>query len=220
MRGPGWSRVPFLMAIALVAAAIADPLVETAANTGVLGGGYSDNDHASVLPTLLAGAVLLSFVIAARCLGLVRRASAYRRWAVGVARHLSARPPLADLPYVVLLQFVALFAMESTEQLLAGGRLLGGTAWLGGPVWFSICMHVAIGILCTLLIARGIRAIVHRCAALVSIALDIILCALGRGNKLLFTRRRDETTSWHAQRFDVRQLGERAPPPLLLATLL
>ncbi len=220
MRVPRWSRVSFVMAIALVAAAIADPLVETIANTGVLGGGYSDNDHTSVVPTLIFGSALLLLAIGARCLGLVRRASVYRRWVVGIARQLGARPALADLPYVVLLQFVALFAMESCEQLLFNGRLSGGTAWLGGPIWFSVGTHVLIGLICVILAARAMRTIVRRCAALVSIVLDFILCALGIGDASLFARRRHQATCGHAQRLDVRQLGERAPPRLLLAALL
>ena len=207
------------MAVALVAAAIADPLVESIANTGALGRGYSDNDHASVVPTLIFGSVLLLLVIGARCLGLVRRASVYRRWVVGIARHLCARPALADLPYVVLLQFAALFVMESCEQLLYDGRLGGGTAWLGGPIWFSIATHVLIGLLCTILAACATRSIVRRCAALVSIALDFILCALRIGDVALFARRRHEATCGHAQRLDVGRLGQRAPPQLLFATL-
>ncbi|HTZ55787.1 MAG TPA: hypothetical protein VMB20_12055 [Candidatus Acidoferrum sp.] len=207
------------MATALVAAAIADPLVETIANTGMLGRGYSDNDHTSVLPTLIAGAALLLVVIVARCFRLLHRASAYRRWAVGVARHIAARPSLADLPYILSLQFVALFAMESSEQFLRDGRLLGGAAWLGGPIWFSVFMHVLIGWICTMLVARAMRSIVRRCAALVSIALDLILCAFKRSNTARFTRRRDVSIRCRAQTFDVRQLGERAPPllPITLA---
>jgi hypothetical protein len=148
-------RLPFLAAAALIAAALADPLVETIANTGVLGAGYADNDHSSVLPTLLIGAVLTLLVIAART------------WAVAFARHICERSVLDDLPYVLLLQFIALFIMESAEQLLAGGRLLGGTAWLGGPVWFSLCTHVLVGFLSTVLIFRGVRTIAQRCARLI-----------------------------------------------------
>lgn len=218
MRILPWTRVPFVIAVALVAAAIADPLVETIANTGMLGRGYSDNDHASVVPTLLVGSMLLLLAIAARCLGLVCRACVYRRWVAGIARHLSARPALADLPYIVLLQFVALFIMESCEHLLYDGRLAGGIAWLGGPIWFSIATHLLIGLLCTILAARAVRTIVRRCAALVSIALDFILCALGISDASLFAPRRHEATRRYVQPFHVRQVGQRAPP-LLLTTL-
>ncbi len=201
------ARLPFLAAVALLAAAIGDPLVETIANTGVFGSGYADNDHSSVLPTLIVGAILALLVFGARA------------WALALARRVSERSPLGDLPYVVVLQFLALFLMESTEQFFAGGHLLGGSAWLGGPIWFSLCTHIIIGVASTLLIARGMRAIVHRAAALVSIALDLILCARRRGCDVLFAKRRRQSTRCYAQRIDVRRLGERAPP-LLLATLL
>ena len=207
MRLPPLTRLPFFVAVALVAAAIADPIVETVANSGVLGAGYADNDHSSVIPTLVIGGFLALLVASARA------------WTLALARHVAERTPLEDLPYVVPLQFVALFMMETAEQMLAGGRLLGGTAWLGGPVWFSVSVHIVAGATCTLLIACGMRAIVRRCAALVSIALDLILCARGRGAGLLFIQRRHETTHAYAQRFHVGQAGERAPP-LLLATLL
>ncbi len=205
------------MAVALVAAALADPLVETVANTGILGPGYSDNDHASVLPALLAGAVLLLFVIVARCFGLLYHASTCRL-ALRIARQIAARAPLADLPYVLLLQFAALFAMESSEQLFFDGRLAGGTAWLGGPIWFSIFMHVLIGWVCTVLVAQAMRTIVRRCAALASIVLDRILCALERSNDSRFVPARGASTRTHARMLHVRQVGERAPPLLLALT--
>jgi hypothetical protein len=206
MRAPGWSRLPFLMAVALVAAAITDPLVETIANTGVLGRGYADNDHSSVIPALIAGGILVLLVIGGRT------------WALAIARRITERSPLHDLPFVLILQFMALFGMESAEQLLDGGRLLGGTVWLGGPAWFSIVTHIVIGVACTLLIARSMRAIARRCAAIVSIAIELILCARTYGSAPLFARRRHHGTRRYAQAIHVRQTGERAPP-LLLATL-
>jgi hypothetical protein len=206
MRVPPLSRLPFLAAVALIAAAIADPLVETIANTGVLGRGYADNDHSSVVPTLIIGAILTLLVTGGRT------------WTLALARHVAERSALDDLPYVVVVQLAALFIMESAEQVLVGGRYLGGTAWLGGPVWFSLCTHIIVGVTCALLIARGMRAIAHRAAPLVSIALELILCALGRGGGLLFAHRRHQTARCYAQHRNLRRLGERAPP-LLLATL-
>ena len=118
-----------------------------------------------------------------------------------------------DLPYVLALQFVALFGMESAEQLLGEGRLQGGAAWLGGPAWLGIVTHLVVGVACTLLIACGMRTIARRCATLIVIALDHILYALER-NIARYTRRRHASTHCYARLLHVRQLGERAPPLL------
>jgi hypothetical protein len=203
MRAPNVSRLPFLMAVALVAAAIADPMVETIANTGVLGRGYADNDHSSVIPTLIIGGILALLVLSTRA------------WGLALARRVAERSPHDDLPYILVLQFVTLFGMESAEQLLDGGRLLGGLVWLGGPAWFSVLVHVTIGILCTFLISRSIRALARHCAAFVSIALEFILCMRRHVTATRFTQRRDDATCRNAAQVCVRQTGERAPPLLL-----
>ncbi len=161
------TRLPFLIAVALIAAALGDPLVETVSNSGLIARGYADNDHLSVIPTLLAGAVLALLLICRHCLQLLRGPGRHKDRLVETAALVCARSPLQDLPYVLVLQFAALYAMESTEQLLSGGTLLGGGVWLGGPVWFSVPAHAALGMVCTILLARAMRSIVKRCATLV-----------------------------------------------------
>jgi hypothetical protein len=209
------SRMPFLLAAALMAAAVGDPLVETISNTGILGRGYSDNNHLSVIPALIAGGAWALAIVCKRCLELVRNPSERRDWLIDMARSISVRSPLQDVPCVLVLQCAVLFAMESSEQLIAGGRLLGGTAWLGGPIWFSALTHVLLGSLCTLLIARGTRAILRRCAAFVAIALEFIFDAFVRGNSGVFAFRRDSSPFRCNQMLHVHQLGERAPPLFL-----
>ncbi len=192
-------RLPFLVAIALVAAALGDPLVESISNTGVVGRGFSDDNHLSVIPTLIAGISLALLLICKRCVEMLRHPGEHRDWLTDIARHASARSPLQDLPYVLVLQFAALFVMESVEQLFFGGRLLGGTVWLGGPIWFSLLMHVSLGWACTMLIARGMRAILRRCATLVGVALEFLLDVVTRGSASVFTRRRNHTSGVFTQ---------------------
>ncbi len=91
--------------------ALADPVVGSVSNSGILGGRYSDNNHFGVVPTLLVGLTLVLAMLAQR------------------------------FASIIAMQLAALFALESLEQLAAGGRLLGGTAWLGGPVAFSLSVH-------------------------------------------------------------------------------
>jgi hypothetical protein len=212
------SRLPFLATVALIAAALGDPLVETISNTGIFGRGYYDNDHASVIPTLVAGSLLAIVMIVRRTLTLLRDAPETGQWPIEMARHISARSPIQDLPYVLALQFIALFGMESAEQLFVGGRLLGGLAWLGGPLWFSLFIHVLIGSMCTVAIARAMRAIVAHCATLVVSALEFKLDAFARENSALFIARDDESARLRIQILHVHQLGERAPPLLISLT--
>lgn len=153
------------------------------------------------------GAALALFLMALECRRLVRSRSETRE-----------RPPIHDMPFVVILQLGVVFVMESSEQVFCEGGLLGGTAWLGGPVWFSLLAHVCIGAICTVLVAHGMRAIVRRCATLVEIVLDRILCAFGRKTATIFARRDDEVPRCRTQMLHVHQCGERAPPYLLILT--
>jgi hypothetical protein len=146
------ARGPLLIAIALVAAALGDPLVESIANSGLVGRGYGDNNHLSVIPALICAASLVVLVVVRRCLRLGQR-----NW-----RRRERLPSLRDIPSVLLLQFTALFIMESVEQLVFTGRLSGGTAWLGGPLWFSALVHSTLACICTVLVTRAVRTITAR----------------------------------------------------------
>ena len=208
-------RLPFLIAVALVAAALGDALVESVSNTGIFGPSYFDNNHLSIVPALLAGIVLALEAIGFHCYALFRRArSTQRGWLVDVATCIAARSVFADLPYVFVMQIVALFVMESAEQLVFGGKLLGGTAWLGGPMAFSVVTHALIGALCTVLLGWSMRAISETVASLVVTAIAFITIAVARNAAGPILARRDELTSPRAQSPHARQIGERAPPLL------
>ncbi len=211
-------RFPFLLAVALVAAAGGDALVESISNSGVFGWGYDDNNHLSVIPALVAGALLALTVVSARTVSLFRRGSALRRdWLIESATNLARESPLRDIPLVLGLQIAALFAMESIEQLALGGRLLGGTTWLGGPIAFSLLTHAVLGSACTLLLAGLVRAIVATVASIVRDAIDAILFSLSRDGRRAFVKRDADAALPRAQAPHLRQLGGRAPPPLPLA---
>jgi len=212
------SRLPFLLAVALVAAAIADPLVETISNSGILGGGYDDNNHLSALPVFIAGALLVVVVIAVRCLSVIRSGSSLRRddWLAESATQFSQGSPLHDLPAVLVLQLAAVFTMESIEQLVFGGKLLGGAAWLGGPIAFSLLSHALIGTSCTLLFAAVMRWIHAAIVSLVHAAVDAVLLSLVRDSARAFAKQRNDALPLRAQAPHVRQIGGRAPPALRL----
>ncbi len=212
-------RFPFLLAVALVAAAAGDPLVETISNSGLLGRGYHDNNHVSVLPTFVAGAMLVLVVVAARGLSLLGRGSSLRRgdWLADGAAKLALEPARYDVPVVLALQLAALFAMESAEQLFCGGKLLGGTAWLGGPVAFSLLAHALLGAACTRLFGALARSLHAAIALLVREAIETILLSRAHDPARAVIRRDDEARRPHAQAARVPYIGGRAPPLLPLA---
>jgi len=212
------SRLPFWLAVALIAAAVGDPLVETIANSGVLGPGYADNVHSSVVPALIAGASLVLLLIGWQCSRFLRWRSERPQRPIDLARRFLARSPLYDIPAVLILQLAALFVMESSEQIFCEGGLLGGTAWLGGPMWFSLLAHAAIGAISTVLMAHGMRAIVRRCARLLEIAIERILWVFGPEKAAIFAKRDAEATRCRSDVLHVHQLGERAPPLLVALT--
>ncbi len=213
------SRLPFLLALALVAAAAGDALVETVSNSGVLGGGYHDNNHSSVIPAIVAGTILALIVVAARCHAFSRHiaASRSRDWLVAGAGRFARRAPFVDVPFVVAMQFVALFAMESIEQVALDGRLLGGCAWLGGPIVFAVLAHALLGSACTLLFAALMRSILATFVSLMREAIEAICVLLARGVARCSLGAREDELVLRAQAPHIRHLGGRAPPRPALA---
>jgi hypothetical protein len=194
-------------------------LVETVSNSGLFGSGYHDNNHVSVIPALVAGAIFVLGIIGARCWSVVRGASSLRRgdWLLESATRFAQPSALLDLPIVLAAQVAALFVMEGTEQLVSGGQLLGGTVWLGGPILFSLATHALLGTSCMLLFLALMRSIHGAVASLVRRTIEIILVSLARGSARLVVDRRDDAAASHLQAPPARQIGGRAPPPLPFA---
>ncbi len=212
------SRLPLLIAVALISAAVGDPLVETISDSRVFGNGYADNNHLSVIPTLIAGALLAALLIWQQCIALLHDPAEHSDWLRGVAKEISAHSLFHDLPFILTLQFGALFMMESCEQLCVGGKLLNSAAWLGGPIWFSLATHVLLGSCFALLIRHAMSAILRRCAALVRIALEFMADAFARENSSSFARHRHSSGVRFNRTSCVHQIGCRAPPLLLALT--
>lgn len=101
---------------------------------------------------------------------------------IDIARDIGSGSVARDFPLVFVLQLVSLFALESAEQLVAGGKLLGGTAWLGGPILFSLIAHAIVGGLCTFALGACMRAIVRAFASLVQSAVRFIWLAVVRAS--------------------------------------
>jgi hypothetical protein len=216
MRLPDRFWLPFVLATALIAGGIGDPLVETIGDTGAFGPGYHDTNHLGVLPALLSGFVLTLEIALLRCLQAFRRdARGDRDVLMAIAHRLRSRSPLADVPYVFVLQLGVVFTIETAEQLLAGGKPAGGAAWLGGPVAFSLAAHAIIAVVVTVGLAWLTRGIATTLTSLVRIAFACIALPAFREAGAPLPERRDGTLFNHQQSPHARQIGERAPPPLL-----
>jgi len=210
-RFPSPSRLFVLLCAALVAAAIADPLVESVSNSGVLGGHYDDDNHLGVVPVLLVGIALAATILFAHCARILRSsAGGSRDWLVDTAKDISARAPLQDLPALFALQLAALYALEATEQLLVGGDV-GTMAWLGGPLTFSLLVHGLTGAGCMFLLGALMRAILRTFASLAYHVLHLAWIARAHATPTLhlISERRLHA---RAQSPHVRQIGGRAPP--------
>jgi hypothetical protein len=207
-------RWVFLFGVAIVAAAIGNACVETVSNSGYLGAGYHDNDHQSVVPAIAGGCVLLLQIALVRVLALLRgTAPRGGDWLARTATDLSDRGPVRDLPMLLGVQFAALYAMEACESLVASGHLPAGTAWLGGPPIYSIVAHVALGVLCAVLFARAMRAVV---ATLASVVRHVIRLCIAIAPRAARASRLTRRYASHAgsQTPNARPFGGRAPPHL------
>lgn len=153
-------RLWFCLAVAAIAAALADPVVEYLSNARVFGrGNFTDHSNADVLPVLLAGLIFagLHLVLKIRS-ALHKRDDASRDvWRESYAV-LGGRF-FALLPFAYVLQLIVLYGMETFEQRLVWGHTLGGTIWLGGPVWASLLAHAVTCAIVAFAAARLIRAL-------------------------------------------------------------
>jgi hypothetical protein len=207
------SRWTFLVGVALVAAALGDAVVENVSNTGIFGRGFLDDDQANVIPTIACGCMLALELAVLRCIALVRavRSSPGNDALRSVAADFSNRSVLRAVPFVLAVQAAALFVMESGEQLFVNGHLAGGAVWLGGPVLFALCTHAAIGALCTVLLARSMRAVVASLASLVCAVVRLVLAVVGRDSGACRIARPRATLAI-SDMPNARPFGGRAPP--------
>ncbi len=214
MRFPGRSRLPFLLATALIAGGLGDPLVETIGDTGVFGAGYHDTNHLGVLPALICGFVLAVEIALLRCAQTLRHTPHDGDWLRALTTRIGSRTPLGDLPYVFVLQLGVVFAIETFEAMLAAGKPVSGTAWLGGPIAFSLALYALIALAVTFAIAWLMRGIATAFVSLVGIAIAFIAFEPPRDGAAALHERHDGTPFSRQQSPHARQLGERAPPLL------
>jgi hypothetical protein len=206
-------RLCFCLAVAVIAAAVADPLVEAASNAGWFGpGSFTDHSSADVLPALTLGCGFVTLYVALRVRSMLASSRANTPRAVRISNEALGYSVLGLLPAIFALQIVVLFSMETAEQFAVWGHGLGGTIWLGGPVTVSLTAHAVVCVVVTLAVARAIRS-------LASVALRVI--RLMRVLATLLPQKQSPKVGicqtavvWSWTAFAPRSLGERAPPLL------
>jgi len=193
-------RLRFCLAVAVIAAAVADPVVEFASNAGWFGpGNFTDRSNLDVFPALAAGIGVLVFYL------------------IGSARAVLAgtalpRRLVSLVPVIFVLQMVALFAMETAEQFIVGGHVLGPTVWLGGPIFASLALHAAFCLAITFWIARSARELAVTTLRIIRLIKTNASFA-AHVFEILRPRRSDERCFRQLVPVLCR-IGERAPPLL------
>lgn len=152
------ARLIFCTAAAIIAAAVADPLVEGLSNAGAFGHGrFTDHSTADVAPALSCGLLCAALFVG----WIVQRAvSSGTKPAQWLRLSDAALTPVALtrlFPAIFAGQIGVLFAMESFEQILVSGHELGGILWLGGPLIASLTLHALVGITVVVLLSLLLR---------------------------------------------------------------
>lgn len=193
------SRTRLALGIAVIAAAIANPVVELASNAGWFGPGhFTDRSNLDVVPSLLMGVGLFVLYLVTKAGSL----AADRSLAPGILRRLPAIFPL---------QILALFIMETAEQLGVYGHLLGPAIWLGGPLPASLTIHGAVCIVVTYAIARSARGLAVTTLRVICLIRAIATFAVR--SVAVTASYRLRAVCFNELLRALRRVGERAPPP-------
>lgn len=176
MRSPGvFSGWLFRMAVAVAAAAVADPLIERLSDTGIFGPGrFTDNSTIDVIPALLVALCLGTLFVIVSSRRMLGRTSYPPAWLRRCAVEIDSESVRCMLPAIFILQLVALFGMETLEQIATSGHPLGGTVWLGGPVAASLLGHALSCVVFAWALFRGLHWAARSIVRAVRIALEIL----------------------------------------------
>jgi hypothetical protein len=204
-------RALFCFAVALVAAGIADPLLEAASNAGLFGhGSFTDHSNLDVMPVLATGLTLALLWTLVRIGQLVRSEPPRSSWLRAWSGALDSKTLVRLMPAILATQFCALFTMETLEQIAVAGHPLWGLVWLGAPALIAIVVHITFGIALTVLLARSLHAFASTLVEVVRLIRTWIasLAAGGAGRRTSLTQ-----VAVPRRAPPVRcRIGERAPP--------
>lgn len=196
---PGFVRFWFVLAVAAISAALANPLLESASNAGIFGrGNFTDHCTIDVLPAMLVGCVFVCLHLVLRTRYVLARTDRALRGGIGRL-----------LPFAFVSQLLMLYAMESGEQHMVYGHALGGSLWLGAPVLISLAMHAAV---CTF-VAYAAASLVRVLASATVRAIRAIRALAERKAFAPQVSRRARVAATAQSILVFACHGERAPPP-------
>jgi hypothetical protein len=152
-------KIWFCAAVAMIAAAIADPLVESASNAGWFGpGNFTDHSTWDVVPAFLVGLFFVALYLWLRV-----------RTALDAHRDSHDWPRIASdalgpnvvrlVPAILAAQMAILYLMETIEQRVIYGHVLGGLLWLGAPIAISIMSHAAMAVVVVIVSAKVLQTL-------------------------------------------------------------
>jgi hypothetical protein len=203
----------YVLAAAITAAAATDPVIEQMSNAGLFGRqSFTDHSNLDVVPALCIGAGLIAAWAAILLRRMLARATYAPAWLRVSASDLDHASAARLIPTIFLMQLVALWTMETLEQVAVYGHTFGGTLWLGGPVLVSLVFHFGGCALASL----GLRWIVHASAKTLA---EVVRSALALISRLRIARpaiadRRFETPRLRRREPFLTRLKGRAPPIL------
>ena len=196
----------------MIAACIADPLLESASNAGWFGpGNFTDHSTWDIVPIVLVGLLFVALHLWLRVQKGLAEARLPHSWLPQVTDALGPSA-LRLVPLTFVAQVSTLYMMETTEQQVVYGHVLGGTLWLGAPILVSLTVHAMICALVTVVLSKALRAfsdatiqIVHLICALATLRLYSPQAAFFDSPR--FTENRQPVGA-------LGHTGERAPPVL------
>jgi len=192
------TRIAFCLPLAVIAAALADPIVEFGSNAGLFGhGSFTDRSNLDIVPALGVGVTFLAVF-------MVRKARAV------LAGRALPRDVTGVLPLIFALQICTLYAIETLEQLAVFGHVAGPMTWLGGPLPISLGIHALVCLAVSYAVARSRRQIAATTLRIVRLVTAICRLAVRTAPPVI--ARRFEIVC-HARQLLARcAVGERAPP--------
>jgi hypothetical protein len=202
-------------AVAFIAAALGDSLVESISNTGVFGRAFSDSSQQGVAPVIVAGTVLaLLLVVAHLRSALGGRLRPSHPWARDVANAFAQAPGMRNIAFVFVAQIAIVYVMENAESLVGTGQAIHGLSWLGAPIAVSLCVHFAVCVLCVFAARHASRFVLAGMIAAIRRALDILFVMRLRDALRGVAAYSGDASFASIELLLTRRLRGRAPPSL------
>jgi hypothetical protein len=203
------------LAVAVLGAAVTDPLVEWASNAGLFGpGNFTDHSNLDVLPALLVGTVFVALYLALRVRALLVNPGKPAPEFLRVSNNALAGSISGLLPLTFAFQILTLLLMETAEQFAALGHGLGGTIWLGAPILVSLAIHAAACVIGAFAVAYAVRVLAATTLRIIRLVRALMAFPL-HGTPSI-ARRYASIEYLNDSRPVLCRIGERAPPLLIV----